>query len=273
MATLGPSRATAPNGTSCSPKSDTRALGANFLPEKRPNLPAAGTVVLLMTRTTNARIAGFTFLFYIATGVCIMVLSGQATGADGTAAKLAGIAQHTPQVRLTVVLGLLSIMYALILGVTLYSLTREQDPELALLALSCRIGEGVLGAIPTLATVALLWLSTAGAGAPVRDAGATNTLADFLFKVQGWNTMIGATFFAVGSALFSYLLLRGRIIPVPLAWLGVAASLLLVVGLPLQLAGLLGGPITSLMWLPMALFEVPLGLWLLIRGVAEPAPE
>jgi hypothetical protein len=226
-----------------------------------------------MTRTTNARIAGFTFLLYIATGIFSMVLSGQATGGNGTAAKLVAMAQHVPQVRLTVLLGLLSLLCALILGVTLYGLTREQDPELALLALSCRIGEGVLGSVPTLATVALLWLSTAGAGAPVSDAGATHALADFLFRVQGWNTMIGATFFAVGSTLFSYLFLRGRMIPVPLAWLGIAASVLLVVGLPLQLTGLLGDPITSLMWLPMALFEIPLGLWLLFKGVAEPAPQ
>jgi hypothetical protein len=226
-----------------------------------------------MTRTTNARVAGFTFLFYIAAGVAIMVLSGQATGAGGTTAKLAGIAQHAPQVRLTIVLGLLSMMSALVLGATLYGLTRGQDPELALLALSCRVGEGVLGAIPALATVALLSLSTAGAGAPVMEPAAANALGDFLFRVQGWNTIIAATFFAVGSALFSYLFLRGRIIPVQLAWLGVVASVLLVVGLPLQLAGFLSGPITSLMWVPMALFEVPLALWLLIRGVATPAPR
>src|ERR1022692_2549096 len=74
-----------------------------------------------MSRTTNARTAGFTFLFYIAVGVASMVLSGQATGAAGTA-KLAGIAQHALQIRLTVVLGLLSMMSALMLGVTLYSL-------------------------------------------------------------------------------------------------------------------------------------------------------
>jgi hypothetical protein len=95
-----------------------------------------------MSRTTNARIAGFTFLFYIAVGVASMVLSGHATGAAGTA-KLAGIAQHALQIRLTVVLGLLSMMSALMLGVTLYSLTRDQDPELALLALTCRVSEGV----------------------------------------------------------------------------------------------------------------------------------
>jgi hypothetical protein len=53
-----------------------------------------------------------------------------------------------------------------------------------------------------------------------------------------------------------------------LAWLGVFASVLLVVCLPLQLAGFLHGLVTSLMWIPMAAFEVPLGIWLLIKGVA-----
>jgi NADH:ubiquinone oxidoreductase subunit K len=59
-------------------------------------------------------------------------------------------------------------------------------------------------------------------------------------------------------------------IPVALAWLGVLASVLLVVALPLQLAGLLRGPVTQLMWIPMAAFEIPLGLWLIVRGVRTP---
>ena len=59
-------------------------------------------------------------------------------------------------------------------------------------------------------------------------------------------------------------------IPVPLAWLGVVASVLLVVDLPLELAGFLDGPVGWLTWLPMLVFEVALGLWLLIKGVALP---
>jgi hypothetical protein len=77
----------------------------------------------------------------------------------------------------------------------------------------------------------------------------------------------------VGSLLFSYLLLRGRMIPVALAWVGVVASILVVAVLPLELVGVLRGPITQLVWLPMLAFEVPLGLWLLIKGVAAPAPR
>jgi len=212
-----------------------------------------------MTRTTNARIAGVTLLLYIVVGVAQMVLFGGATAGEGTAARLANMARHATDVRVNVVLGLLTCFVALALGVALYAITREQDPDLAMLALSCRIGEGVVGAIFMPMTLGLLSLATA-AGADAPDAAAADAIGTFLLKVRGWNTFIAATLFAVGSTLFSWLLLRGRMIPVPLAWLGVVASVLLVVGLPLQLAGFLAGPVTQLMWLPMAAFEIPLGL-------------
>jgi hypothetical protein len=219
-----------------------------------------------MTRTTNARIAGFAFLLYIAAGVAGMVLFGRATSGEGIAAKLASVAQHATDVRIAVVLSLLTCFLAFVLAATLYGITRDEDSDLAMLALTCRVGEGLLSAIFLLATLALLWLGTAvGASAP--DASAAQALAAFLLKVQGWSTLIGATFFAVGSMLFSYLLLRGRMIPAALAWLGVIASVLLVVGLPAQLVGFFTGPVFGLMWLPMLVFEVTIALWLLIKGV------
>lgn len=220
-----------------------------------------------MTSRSNARIAGFTFLFYIAAGIASMVLFGQATSGEVVAEKLAGIARHGTEVRIVVLLGLLQSFSALVLGATLYALTREQDPDLALLGLICRLVEGVLAATGIPETLGLLWLATtSGADAP--DTGAAHALGAYFL---GGSMALTATFFAVGSTLFSWLLLRGRMIPGPLAWLGVVASGLLVVCLPLQLAGFLAGPITRLMWLPMLAFEVSLGLWLLIRGVSTPA--
>jgi hypothetical protein len=138
----------------------------------------------------------------------------------------------TGQPQVTDVLSLLTSLSALVLGVTLYMITREQGPALALLALTCRVLEAVSGE--------------------------------------------AAIFFAVGSTLFCWLLLRGRLIPATLAWLGVLASVLLVVILPLQLAGLFGGTmawsssITWIVWLPMLIYEVALAFWLLIKGVATP---
>jgi hypothetical protein len=63
-----------------------------------------------------------------------------------------------------------------------------------------------------------------------------------------------------------------------LAWLGVLASALLVVMLPLQLAGLLGAPsgllgrqVFWVMWFPMLVFELALAAWLLVKGVTAPS--
>jgi hypothetical protein len=157
-----------------------------------------------------ARVAGFTFLFYIAAGLTSMALGSQSQFAD--------------------LLSLLQSFSALVLGVTFYALTWEQGPVLALFALTCRIAEAI-------------------------QYGES------------------AIYFAVGSLFFSWLLLRGRLIPTVMAQLGVIASVLLAIILPLQLAGLFGGSmswassLTWLIWLPMLLFEVTLALWLMIKGI------
>ena len=45
-----------------------------------------------MTRTANARVAGFTYLFYAAIGICLeLVMHGARSGDGDTAAKLARI--------------------------------------------------------------------------------------------------------------------------------------------------------------------------------------
>ncbi|HVS01083.1 MAG TPA: DUF4386 domain-containing protein, partial [Thermoanaerobaculia bacterium] len=213
-----------------------------------------------MTRATNARVAGVTFLVYIAAGVAAMALFGRATSGQGIAAKLASLARHATDVRVFVLLTLLTSLSALVLAVTLHAITREEDPDLALLALACRVGEGLIGSLAIPRTLGLLWLATAtGADAP--GPGAAQALGGYLLRGQA-----GASFFAIGSTLFAYLLLRGRMVPAVLAWLGVIASVLLVVFLPLQMAGLVGGASTFwagvgwLVWMPMLVFEVGLAL-------------
>jgi len=166
-----------------------------------------------VTLTTNARVAGFTFLLYIVAGISSMALAGRAPVTD--------------------VLSIVTSVCALVLGVTLYALTRNQDRDLALLALLCRVVESVPG-----------------------HGG-------------------GAIFFALGSTIFCWLLLRGRMIPAALAWLGTVASGLLVVLLLVQRAGVSTGAsnwsssITWIVWLPLLVFELGLAAWLIVKGVAD----
>jgi hypothetical protein len=216
------------------------------------------------SRRAYARLAGFTTLFYILVGSTSVFLYSGGTNAEGVAGTLAGVAAHAPAMRTTVLLELLECFSALVLAISLYSITRDQGQELAMLGMVCRVAEGVLGAIGIPRTLGLLWLAQGGA-----DAATKSVLGTFLL-MPSQGAMIGAPFFAVGSLLFAYLLLRGRLIPVPLAWLGILSSALLVVGVPLQLAGFLGASATMYLWLPMVAFEIPLGLWLLIKAVPQP---
>lgn len=226
-----------------------------------------------MTSTGNARIAGLSFLVYIAAGMANVALFARATSGSGPGAELASIARHVTELRLTILLGLVSSLCALALAVTLHAITRAQDRDLAMLALACRVAEGI-GGMST-ETQRLIWLATAtGAGAP--PPVAAQAIAAVLLQPQTFGP--SAAFFAVGSTLFSWLLLRGRLIPGALARLGLGASTLLVVAIPLELAGLFPGlndarALSWLRWLPMLVFEVCLAFWFLAKGVAVRRPR
>lgn len=221
-----------------------------------------------MTRTTNARIAGVAFLVYIVAGMTSLVLFRRATRGGAIAERLATIVGHDTEVGVVVLLGFVQAFSAIVLGVTLWAITRDQDSDIAMLGLTCRVGEGVIGglSIPNILTVLALATSS-GANAVPTDG--VRALASYLLRSD---VEVPAMFFAVGSTLFSWLLLRGRMISVSLAWLGVGASVLLVVCLPLILAGFLRGAIVTLMWFPMLVFEVWLALLLLTKGVRAPSP-
>jgi hypothetical protein len=167
-----------------------------------------------MTRTTNARLAGASYFLYLVAGIGAMA------------------AAQSPQVR--DLLNLLMPFCALLLGVTLYALTRDIDGDLAMIAMLCRVLEAAPGN--------------------------------------------GEIFFAVGNTIFCWLLIRGRLIPAALAWLGLLATAGLVILLLLQAGGMFGGrtnwssPFTWLVWLPVLVFELTFAVWLLTKGV-KPAAQ
>jgi hypothetical protein len=217
-----------------------------------------------VTRSTNARVAGIAYLLYIGVAFPSMLLSGRATAGDDMATKLATMARHAGDMRLAAVLGLLGCLCALVLAVTLYAVTRDEDRDVAMLGLTCRVAEGITGAVGIPATLALLALALSANGSTMEGTQAVAAL------VLRQSSAVAAWFFALGSTAFCWLLLRGRMIPAPLAWLGVFASVLLVIALPLQIGALVPARLMQFVWLPMAAFEIPVAVWFLAKGVPSP---
>ena len=136
-----------------------------------------------MTRTASARVAGVTFLAYIVVGILAMILHGKAVRGDDIVAQLASINEHASYLRTAVVLDLLCAFAAIVLGVTLYALTREQDPHLAMLGLVCRSAEGIVGGISVQASLGLLWAAKAVAS-NASNTDATNAIGSYLLGVH-----------------------------------------------------------------------------------------
>ena len=134
-------------------------------------------------------------------------MSAQSVAGHNVAEKLISVGQHLLQMRLNVMLGLIQAICAILLAVTLYSITRDEDPDLALLAMLCRVCEGLIGAVSLNTSLGLLWLvasnETSGPSPATVDA-----LATYLLQAPRGN--VDAIFFALGSMLFAWLLLRGR---------------------------------------------------------------
>lgn len=218
-----------------------------------------------MRRAAYARLAGATFLLYIAVSLPAMVLLDRATRGEDMVRTLASIAGHAADLRLAIILSVITCLAAVVLGVALFAVTRTEEEHLALLAMACRLGEGVLNGVWVVLIAGLLWLGEAGSG--TGDAAAFTGLGAFAVELRGSAETVSAIFFAVGSMLFAWLFVRGELVPAPSAWWGLAASTLLVAGLTRHLAGFLTTATTLALWTPMGLFELVLGPWLLIKGV------
>ena len=209
-----------------------------------------------MTIKTNARIAGATFILYIVTGISSMLLLQNASfGENGF---------YPLSIKIDILLSLLMAAYALLLGVTIYALTRKIDRDLAIMALFCRAGEGVIAILSILKTTALSTLLTHS-----KDVKTQNLLEIGIQRIDGGIFLIAGICFSLGSTIYCFLFLKGNSIPSTLGWLGLLSSLILLIILPLKLAGFIKGAF-HIAWLPMLIFELVLAFWLWKKGISVP---
>ena len=98
------------------------------------------------------------------------------------------------------------------------------------------------------------------AGAP--DASYFQTLGTLLLEAADWIDYISTLAFGLGALMFYYLLYQSKLIPRWLSgWGLIGAILVLAVGL-LAMFGL----DLAILWAPLALQEMVLAVWLIVRG-------
>lgn len=222
-----------------------------------------------------ARVVGVLYLLTMATGVFSemfvrerLIVRGDAT------ATASNIAAAEFLYRLGLYADVVTMAGVVVLAWALWVVLKPVGPHLAALAVLLRAVEVSVAASGLTAGLGVLrWLGSASYLSAFEPAQ-RHVLARVLLGAQAAATQIAFVLLGLGSTVFAFLWLRSRYVPRPLAALGVVGSLLLaaVTILSLVFPGLDALGMSCM--IPLGVFEVGLGGWLLARGLASPrSPE
>src|SRR6266545_5997579 len=199
-------------------------------------------------------------LLYLLTFVSIptLALYGQVKGAN----YITGAGPDTA----VIIGGILEIIVALAgigTAVVLFPVLKKQSEGLALGLVASRVLEASTIFLGVAFLLSIVTLRQAGAGA---DALVTShTLVALYDRIF----LLGQSFLpAVNDLLLGFLLYKSRLVPRALSLIGIVGGPVLIASFLAVMFGLIGrqDPLAILAALPVFLFELSLGIWLVVKG-------
>jgi hypothetical protein len=221
-----------------------------------------------------ARVAGFIHLAAMALSMFSQVyVPGRIIVSGDAAATAHNLAASGGLFRAGIVVDILIFVSDIVIAWAFYELLSLVDGGLARLGAFIRVAAAAVMAAVTLnGLVSVRLLSGVDYLRPIGSQHLQG-FARLFMSMRGIGLHIGFVFLGAGSTIFAYLLFRSRYVPRVLAGWGMFASPLLALG---SLATLLNpwfaANASMAFMVPMFFYEVPLGLWLLAKGVRLPAP-
>jgi hypothetical protein len=225
--------------------------------------PDAGTRSSRSSRA-HSRAAGIFYLLTFASSIPALILltpilhdAGYVTGAGQDTRVLWGCL-------LDCVNGLTAVGSA----VAAYSVVKRQNGSMALGFVTSRLVEAAVVMIGVVSLLAVVTMRQdyAGSGA---DAAALTVTANALVSVRDWTFLFGPGLMPVFNALlFGTLLYRSRLVPRIIPTIGLAGAPLLFAAFVANLFGIFDQVSTAsfLLTLPVAGWELAVGLWMTFKG-------
>lgn len=191
---------------------------------------------------------------------------------DDGAGILANAATHKNQLIAWTLLNLVGAVAAAGVALMFYPiLNRVADTSvekgLALWYVGTRITEGGSYLVAVLATWAFLPLSREFVAAGAPTASHFQTSGNLLQTTSDLALTLAQSVFAVGALMLYYLLIHSRLVPRWLSlWGLVAAPLFLIASLSFLWTGDTNSTLANILFVPLALQEMVLAVWLIVEG-------
>jgi hypothetical protein len=223
--------------------------------------PAPTRAVADPTRN-HARAAGFFYLLTFAASIPALLMIQGAVGADHTVT-----AGHDNSLLTAGFLDFVNALAAIGTAVALYPVLKRQNQSMALGLVMSRMTEA---AIIMTGVVSLLAVVTMSQDVP----GADPATSQALVAVRDWTFLFGPGFMAcINAVLLGTLLYKSRLVPRIIPTIGLIGAPLLFTADFANLFGH-GEPgvgISMLAAMPIAVWELSVGTWMLVKGFT-PSP-
>ena len=160
-------------------------------------------------------------------------------------------------------------------AVVLFPLLKRQNEGIALGFVTARVIESVFIAVGILSLLAIVTLRQDVAGAVGADAPTLVAVGKSLVALHDWTFLLGPGFVVgIGNGLLlGYLMYRSALVPRAMAVLGLIAGPVLIARFVAILFGVFepGSVVGSIMVGPEFIWELSLGIWLIVKGF-KPSP-
>jgi hypothetical protein len=221
-----------------------------------------------MTQRKLARLAGALYLATMAGAIYSQVFIRGALVVPGDAAQTARrILESERLFRAGIVIDIAMLTGVLLLVWALYVLLRPVNRQLALLAGMLRLAELAIHYVATVFSLVGLTLLGGADYLTAFEPAQLQALARVAIGAQGTGINLGFVLLGLGSAIFAWLFYRSRYVPRLLAAWGILASLLLSTYALAVIVDPAASSIGPVSMIPMFIYEVALGGWLLVKGV------
>ena len=224
------------------------------------------------TYKKTAIITGILFIIATAASLLGNALIGSIVGAPD---YLVQIAANKNLIVVGALLAFVAAAGSAGIAISLYPVLRKHSEGLALGSVGFRLIEGVFYLVSVLGLFSLLSLSQEYASAEAQSAPAIQVLGELIVSVRVWaGFVLGVIAFCLGAGMYYYVLYRSRLIPRWLSCWGLA-GLVLLFSMTMSIA--FGEKISSpsgtqiLLAIPLALQEMLLAVWLIIKGFNQSA--
>jgi hypothetical protein len=215
----------------------------------------------------NAIIPGVLFLVATAAALAAAAVEPVLSGTD----YLTKVAANASLVAGGALFYLIAAFTSVGIAISLYPVLKTWNAGLALGSVVFRTMEAVLYIAAVVSLLSLVTLSQHFAHAGAADLASLQAMGDSLRSMREHATLAAVFAFSLGAFMYYYLFFQSRLIPRWLSGWGIAASVLMLAACLLALFSDRYVTGYVLLILPIAVQEMVLAVWLIVKGFNAPA--